>query len=149
MSIEKSISEAVQILTNINEDQSVPRNIRRAATQSLTILADEEMEINVRAVNAIELLEETTGDPNCPYHARTLIWQAITRLELPREGDDDEYEYYDDEDEEWEDDEEEVIEEEEEEEEVKEVVKEEEDDIEVEWDKDFDDDWADDDDDEI
>lgn len=153
MSIEKQIKEATDILNNISEDQTVPRNIRRAATQSLSTLADKEMEVHVRAVNAIELLEDILGDPNCPYHARTLIWHVITRLELPTnldDDDDDEYEddddddFYEEEEVEW------VEEEEEESKEDKEGDKkkvEKEDDWEPEWSDDFDSEWGNNDDD--
>ncbi len=151
MSIEKQIKEATDILNNISEDQTVPRNIRRAATQSLTTLADKEMEVHVRAVNAIELLEDILGDPNCPYHARTLIWHVITRLELPTDGDrdddgdeDEEYEeddYYEEEEEaEW------VEEEEVEEKKEEEKKVEKEDDWQPEWSDDFEDEWGDNDD---
>ena len=81
--IETQIREAIEILTMIAEDTAVPRNIRRAAIQSIETLQDSSMDIPLRASNAIELLDETTTDPNCPYHARTLLWQAITRLEIP------------------------------------------------------------------
>lgn len=80
---QNQIKEAIEILTMIAEDSSVPRNIRKAATKSVENLQDESMDLPVRAINAIELLDETTSDPNCPYHARTLLWQAITRLEIP------------------------------------------------------------------
>jgi len=81
--VQNQIKEAIEILTMIAEDNSVPRNIRKAATKSIDTLQDEAMDLNLRATNAIELLDETTTDPNCPYHARTLLWQAITRLEIP------------------------------------------------------------------
>ena len=152
MSIEKQIKEATDILNNISEDQTVPRNIRRAATQSLTTLADKEMEVHVRAVNAIELLEDILGDPNCPYHARTLIWHVITRLELPTDGDNDDQDEYEDDDDEYEDDyydeeETELIEEEEAEEKEEEKKVEKVDDWEPEWSDDFEDEWGDTDDD--
>ena len=99
---EKQVKEAIEILVIISDDQAIPRNIRRIATQCVEILQNGELDLPVRAINAIELLEDTTGDPNCPYHARTLIWQALTRLELPLndDEDDDEWEYYDDDEEE-------------------------------------------------
>ena len=152
MSIEKQIKEATDILNNISEDQTVPRNIRRAATQSLTTLADKEMEVHVRAVNAIELLEDILGDPNCPYHARTLIWHVITRLELPTDGDKDDEDEYEDDDDEYDDDyydeaETELIEEEEAEEKEEEKKVEKVDDWEPEWSDDFEDEWGDTDDD--
>ncbi len=80
---DQQIAEAIRILTYIADDSSVPRNIRRAASKSVETLQDDSMELAVRALNAIEFLEDTTSDPNCPYHARTLLWQAITKLELP------------------------------------------------------------------
>ncbi|MDH5401925.1 MAG: UPF0147 family protein [Candidatus Heimdallarchaeota archaeon] len=100
-SSDDQIKEAIEILTQISEDQSVPRNIRRTAIKSVETLNDKEMDIAVRAINAIELLEDSTSDPNCPFHCRTMLWQAITRLELPGEDDDDEWEYYDEEDEDY------------------------------------------------
>lgn len=96
----QQVEEAKEILLTISEDQSVPRNIRRAATKSIDTLNDTEMDLPVRAINAMQLLEDTTSDPNCPYHARTMLWSAITKLELPNTNDDDydddEDEYYDD-----------------------------------------------------
>ena len=79
------MKEAIEILLQISEDQSVPRNIRRSATKSIEMLNDKSMELAVRAVNAIEELEDSTGDANTPFHTRTMIWQAITKLEIPRD----------------------------------------------------------------
>ena len=99
MSAKEQVKEAIEILNHISDDQSVPRNIRRAALKSVETLNDTSMDILVRAINAIELLEDTTSDPNCPYHARTMLWQAITRLELPTsDADEDDEEYEDDDD---------------------------------------------------
>lgn len=104
MSTEERFKEAIEILAQISEDQSVPRNIRRSANKSIDILNDKAMELPVRAINAIEELEDTTADANTPFHTRTMVWQAITRLETPRVNDDDEDEYEDEEEEEeeWE-----------------------------------------------
>ena len=81
----KQIEEAKEILNHITEDQSVPRNIRKTALNSIATLNDKSMELQVRAINAIDNLEQTSSDPNCPYHVRTMLWQAITRLEIPIE----------------------------------------------------------------
>jgi uncharacterized protein len=80
---QNQINEAIEILTMIAEDSSVPKNIRKAATKSVENLQDQSMDLPVRAINALELLEETTSDPNCPYHIRSLLYSAITRLEIP------------------------------------------------------------------
>jgi len=102
MSTEERMKEAIEILTQISDDQSVPRNIRRSAVKSIELLNNAEMELAVRAINAIEELEDCTADPNTPFHTRTMIWQAITRLEIPRDDVDDDYDDEEFEDEEWE-----------------------------------------------
>ena len=89
------MKEAIEILLQISEDQSVPRNIRRSATKSIEMLNDKSMELAVRAVNAIEELEDSTGDANTPFHTRTMIWQAITKLEIPRDKKEDQKDEYD------------------------------------------------------
>ncbi|MHA2502020.1 MAG: UPF0147 family protein [Candidatus Kariarchaeaceae archaeon] len=99
MSIEERFKEATEILNQISEDQSVPRNIRRAANKAIDLLNDKSMDLPVRAINAIEELEDTTADANTPFHTRTMVWQAITRLETP--GDDEEEPDDEDEWEEW------------------------------------------------
>jgi len=80
----EQVNEAVQLLERISEDTTVPRNIRRAATTSLEIIRDPdpELSIAVKANNAIEILDEISQDPNCPAHARTMLLQIITLLEI-------------------------------------------------------------------
>jgi uncharacterized protein (UPF0147 family) len=80
----EQVDEAVQLLERISEDTTVPRNIRRAATNSLEIIRepDPELSIAVKANNAIEILDEISQDPNCPAHARTMLLQVITLLEI-------------------------------------------------------------------
>ncbi|MEA2071727.1 MAG: UPF0147 family protein, partial [Asgard group archaeon] len=74
---------ARNILKNISEDTSVPRNIRRSASEALETLRNINQEPSpaIRANIATSILEETSLDPNCPVHARTLIWRAISILE--------------------------------------------------------------------
>ena len=78
---------ALRILKDISEDTSVPRNIRRSASDALTMLGNVEQEPSraIRANVATSILEETSLDPNCPVHARTLIWKIISILETIRD----------------------------------------------------------------
>ncbi len=101
------MKEAIEILLQISEDQSVPRNIRRSATKSIEMLNDKSMELAVRAVNAIEELEDSTGDANTPFHTRPIMCPALTKLEIPRDKKEDQKDEYDDElnDDEFDDDE--------------------------------------------
>jgi len=84
----EQVDEAINLLERISEDTTVPRNIRRAATNSLEIIRDQdpELSIAVKANNAIEILDEISQDPNCPAHARTMLLQIITLLEITDYG---------------------------------------------------------------
>ena len=80
--VNEKVLQATQVLNTIAEDTSVPRNIRRAAVEATEALKDEKIEsVAVRASNAISILDEISQDPNCPLHARTKIWNALSILE--------------------------------------------------------------------
>jgi hypothetical protein len=82
---------AMNLLKSISEDTSVPRNIRRSAVDALSALNNVEQEPSpaIRANIATSILQETSLDPNCPVHARTLIWTVISILEIIQDDDDD------------------------------------------------------------
>ncbi len=77
----QKIDQATMILSQIGEDSTVPRNIRRAANEAIELLHSELGSAAVRASNAISRLGDATLDPNCPSHARTGIWNAVSILE--------------------------------------------------------------------
>jgi len=82
---QKSIDQSKHLLKQISEDSSVPRNIRRAANEAITVLENETDSPAVRAQNAISILDEPSQDPNCPNHARTKIWHVSSLLEPIRD----------------------------------------------------------------
>ena len=77
---EARIRQAMLMLEKIVNDSSIPRNIRRAAINSLKMLRDSSLTPGVRAANAVSILDEVTQDPNMPMHARTAIWNVIAVL---------------------------------------------------------------------
>ncbi len=77
----QKIDQVTMILSQIGEDSTVPRNIRRAANEAMELLNSELGSAAVRASNAISRLGDATLDPNCPSHARTGIWNAVSILE--------------------------------------------------------------------
>ncbi|MEM4735709.1 MAG: UPF0147 family protein [Candidatus Thorarchaeota archaeon] len=83
--VRQSIDQSKQLLKQISEDTSVPRNIRRAATDAIKVLENESQSPAIRAQNAISILDEPSQDPNCPNHARTKIWQVSSLLEPIRD----------------------------------------------------------------
>ncbi|MHA2060823.1 MAG: UPF0147 family protein [Candidatus Sifarchaeia archaeon] len=76
------LKQVLQVLKMISEDTSVPRNIRRAANESIDAIETDKVDsAAVKASNAISILDEISQDPNCPLHARTRIWNAVSILE--------------------------------------------------------------------
>ena len=79
--VNEIFEEVSEILKHIMDNPSVPRNIRRAADESNNILMNEEEDETVRASSVIVILDEISNDPNIPVHARTLIWEILSKLE--------------------------------------------------------------------
>jgi len=76
------IKSVIDILDNLAEDTSVPRNIRKGATDAKARLMDTKNAMDVRATSAIIILDDLANDPNIPLHGRTLIWNIISQLEV-------------------------------------------------------------------
>jgi len=78
---EQRIEEAMNVLGMVSEDTTTPRNIRRAAKQSIVALQISENTPAVRAANAISILDEILQDPNMPPYTRVKLWNVMSLLE--------------------------------------------------------------------
>jgi len=78
---EERIKQAMFILGQVSEDTTTPRNIRRAAKESIDMLQSEEFTLAVRASNAISILDEILQDPNMPPYTRVKLWNVMSLLE--------------------------------------------------------------------
>ena len=79
--VNEIFQEVSEILNYIMENNTVPRNIRKAAEESNDILMNGEDDHTVRASSVIVILDDISNDPNIPVHARTLIWEILSKLE--------------------------------------------------------------------
>ena len=77
----QAIEEVCEILDYISDNNTVPRNIREAASQSCELFKDDEQDQSVRISTVLGKLDEISNDPNIPVHARTLIWEVLSKLE--------------------------------------------------------------------
>jgi uncharacterized protein (UPF0147 family) len=75
------IDEVCEILEYIADNNTVPRNIREAASDSSELLKDEEQDQSVKISTVLGKLDEISNDPNIPVHARTIIWEVLSKLE--------------------------------------------------------------------
>ena len=78
---EEKIRQALMVLGEVSEDSTTPRNIRRAAKDSMAALHTAEVTAAVRASNAISLLDEILQDPNMPPYTRVKLWNVMSLIE--------------------------------------------------------------------
>jgi len=80
------MSEINKLLDEINEDRTVPRNIRNMIVEVKQHLNNEKEDIAVRINAAISILDEVSNDPNIPTYTRTQIWNIVSLLEVMHSG---------------------------------------------------------------
>lgn len=78
---EEKLKQIAQVLSQVVEDNSVPRNIRRSAEEARDSILNDKEDLGVRVSSAIYILEEIGNDRNLPLHARTVIWNVSSELE--------------------------------------------------------------------
>jgi len=72
-----------EMLEEIMDDRTVPRNIRTVAEESRDVLKSEGSE-ELKISTAISNLDEVINDPNMPMYTRTRIWNIVSMLEQIR-----------------------------------------------------------------
>jgi uncharacterized protein (UPF0147 family) len=81
MDPEEKLAQIIQVLDQLAEDTSVPRNIRRGAVECKDRLMKRADALDVRTATTIFKLDEMANDPNLPLHGRTMLWGLISQLE--------------------------------------------------------------------
>ena len=81
MDAETKLRQIMEVLDQLADDTSVPRNIRRGAAEAKERLTHKEEALDLRSASAVMILDELANDPNIPLHGRTLIWNIISQLE--------------------------------------------------------------------
>ncbi len=75
------IKEVVELIEEMSEDTSIPRNVRAVIDRVKSLLNDDSKEIQVKVDTAMQEIEEVSLDPNMSSHARTQIWNLTSLLE--------------------------------------------------------------------
>ena len=82
---EGRIKQALGVLNEVSNDNTTPRNIRRAAKDAMDALQAQSNTIGVRASNAISTLDEIGQDPNMPPYTRVKLWNVASILEAVKD----------------------------------------------------------------
>jgi uncharacterized protein len=75
------LAPILESITQLVDDASVPRNIRRGAQAARDELNKPRSPLDVRVASAVYVLDDLANDPNLPMHGRTAIWSIISSLE--------------------------------------------------------------------
>ncbi len=86
LSVEIMNIEAINnLMEEIVQDRTVPRNIRTLVTQAKDDLNNGKNDWGVRINAAVSILDEVSNDPNIPTYSRTQIWNIVSLLEVLNE----------------------------------------------------------------
>ncbi len=79
----KEFLDARELMEEITEDRSVPRNIRKAVSDAIEKTSGELTAM--KCSEALYILDDISNDINIPSHTRTEIWEIISKLEGVKE----------------------------------------------------------------
>ncbi len=82
--VDMDIETINKLLDEINDDRTVPRNIRNMITEAKNNLNGKQ-DIAVRINTAISILDEVANDSNIPTYTRTQVWNVVSMLEVMNE----------------------------------------------------------------
>lgn len=82
--MDNELNDVAELMEEVIEDTTVPRNIRRSVDDAKQKIMSKE-EIGLRITSAIYSLDDISNDINMPAHTRTEIWTIISELERLRE----------------------------------------------------------------
>lgn len=80
MEVER-IRNVVDILGQIEDDFTVPKNIRMKIRGVVTSLHEETLSIDIRIDRSLQELDEISDDPNLSSFTRMQIWNVLSALE--------------------------------------------------------------------
>ena len=80
MSKEKT-GGVVEALLKIEEDNSIPKNIREKIKFTILVLQSGDKDIAIKINRSLQELDDIANYPSLPPYIRTQIWQIVSLLE--------------------------------------------------------------------
>jgi len=77
---DEELVDVVDLLGDLSNDNSIPKNVKEKIANTITILEDEE-ELAIKVNRALHQLEEVADDANLQPFTRTQIWNIVSALE--------------------------------------------------------------------
>jgi uncharacterized protein len=80
MTSNEQLSESLEALKDLSEDNTVPKNIKLKINNIIKSLEDEK-DISIRVNRALNELDEISDNNNIQSYTRTQIWNVVSILE--------------------------------------------------------------------
>jgi len=77
----QKISEVVEMLTKLQEDSAIPKNIRIKIQGITNAIKEKNIELSIKVNKALDKLDEIADDANMQPFIRTQIWNIVSMLE--------------------------------------------------------------------
>ena len=78
---EEKIIILLSVLSQIENDDSVPKNVKTRIKNAIGALSEKDKCVEVRIDKALEELSEVDNDQNISPYTRTQIWNVVSALE--------------------------------------------------------------------
>jgi len=76
-----SLTEAIELIDEICEEQGMPRNVKEVLTEVKIILQDNSQDVKIILDTAKQKISDLSEDPNLQTFSRTQIWNLASALE--------------------------------------------------------------------
>ena len=80
MAHEQDLQDIIDVLKELESDNTVPRNIKTSVQNTIKALKSEG-ESSIKINKALHQLEEVSDDTNMQPYTRTQIWNIVSMLE--------------------------------------------------------------------
>ena len=78
---EKAISEVIAAISELQEDNTVPKNVKEKVMAIVETLRNGKVELSMRVDRARQILDEVAEDSNLQSYTRTQVWNVVSMLE--------------------------------------------------------------------
>ncbi|MCP3682912.1 MAG: hypothetical protein GY861_09500 [bacterium] len=81
MTQNEDVENVMEALKELEEDSTVPRNIKDKIKNTIESMENKELDVSMRIDKALQKLDEISDDTNLQSYTRTQIWNIVSLLE--------------------------------------------------------------------
>lgn len=76
-----TVEDIIVFIGELQDDATVPKNVKEKIASVVGALKDEKNEMNMRVDKALEILDDVAEDSNLQSYTRTQVWNIVSMLE--------------------------------------------------------------------